>query len=180
MKIRSLAVLYAGAVTSAGLAVNWPDGRVVGAFVLLVTIPWIGLYLIDRFYYHVLLQGAVLQASKIEVVLFAKTGLPSPSATLREFNHRFPVPWTRIKTGGQKVSTFYATPFVVAVFLGFSVYLETHLQLESSPLAWVNENWQGVAFLMAITMAASVVMTFVAIEQDQQRRLNQYSSETEE
>ncbi|GAA5336034.1 hypothetical protein [Thermus hydrothermalis] len=68
MQIRSFAVLVATAVVTAAATLgSREDGlRLMGGLLMSAAIPWIAIYLLDRYYYHILLVGAVSFAEEIE------------------------------------------------------------------------------------------------------------------
>lgn len=172
MKIRSLAVLYAGAVISAALAVSWSSEMAVGFFLLIVTIPWVLLYMMDRMYYHVLLRGTVAQAISIESVLHAKHNLPELTAEVRKANHSVAVVGNRLRTGGAKVALFYGVPASLAMYFSFSLFISAHLRAGGALVEFFNRNWEDVGLAMGLIMGCGAAAMFWAFERVTLKRDN--------
>lgn len=82
IKIRSAAVTVVGAFAAvAGYAIKEGNRGFAGAVVLAALACWISFYLMDRLWYHRLLQSAVRHGEKIEEDL--KASIPNIDLTTR-------------------------------------------------------------------------------------------------
>lgn len=117
MRIRNFAFLIAAAVVGAATSLiprqQLNDFAQIGWLFLGATIPWLSLYILDRYYYHVLLIGAVNYAEKIERE-YPELGLSSSITNLNRKNNVF-----HARTGRSKVSVFYGLPFIALASFGF-------------------------------------------------------------
>ena len=103
-KIRNFYFLFIGAIGA--LSEKLPLLRASPRWeLLLVLVPWVSIYLLDRFYYHPMLRAAVRAAESIEK---NRPGL-SLSTEITAQNHRSQIAGV-VRSGGAKVTLFYALP----------------------------------------------------------------------
>lgn len=109
-RLRSFFFLFLAAAATFGSKTSDPAALGFPEDLLLVT-PALGIYILDRFYYHLLLVGAVHAARRVEVRYPALR----LSEVIREANVSSTILFAR--RGRQKVTLFYAVPIVAAVVL---------------------------------------------------------------
>ncbi|GIW37272.1 MAG: hypothetical protein KatS3mg073_1417 [Meiothermus sp.] len=116
MRIRNFAFLIAAAVVGAATSLaprqQLDDFTQIGWLFIGAIVPWVSLYILDRYYYHVLLIGAVKYAEKIEQE-YPILGL---STSITELNRSNKV--LLASTGRSKVSVFYGLPFIALAAFG--------------------------------------------------------------
>jgi hypothetical protein len=117
-KIRNFAFIFAGATVGVVGSLISQDSNLAGWLLIFACVPWLSLYFIDRFYYHLLLKAAVYVSREIEKEFMQ--GIPQLSTKITEINRRQPlqIPFIMPKTGREKVTTFYALPLITALSLG--------------------------------------------------------------
>jgi hypothetical protein len=116
MRIRNFAFLIAAAVVGAATSLipkqQTNDLTQIGWLFIGAMVPWLSLYILDRYYYHVLLIGAVTYAEEIEV----KYPILGLSSSITKLNRNNSV--LLAKSGRSKVSIFYGLPFIALAAFG--------------------------------------------------------------
>lgn len=129
-QIRNIAFVFAGAVLGVvgaifrlqpktdvpqdtNLLLGAPDS--LGLVLILAAIPLYALYLLDRYYYHVLLIATVTFARTIE----AEFPALAMSSKLRELNRLQPFPLSWASKGRAKITLFYG--LLLGTFVGVGV-----------------------------------------------------------
>ncbi|MBD1921410.1 hypothetical protein H6F77_09945 [Microcoleus sp. FACHB-831] len=122
-RIRNIAFVFAGvAVGGVGTLISKDTGLSVPGYLLIfASIPWVSLYLLDRYYYHLLLMAAVRVSEEIEAKFFSQHNIPPLSQYITKFNRDkpIPIPFINAKTGREKVTFFYALPLMTSLGVGF-------------------------------------------------------------
>lgn len=154
-RIRTLAMLYAGAVISAALAAQWASFEALGLFLMLVNIPWLLLFIFDRYYYHALLRGTVAQVIEMEHELLVENRISALTEPVKQYNHSETI-FGFFSTGGAKISLFYGVPVVISTFFAMGLWLESHLNQGKARWGFLNEHAPEVSLAMALFMAAAV------------------------
>jgi len=88
-----------------------------GLLLIAASMVWIGLFLLDRYYYHMLLVGATKYAKTLEDT-YPDIRL---SGVIEDVNRSTPFPLIRASKGRAKVTVFYSIP--LSIFLGFGIPL---------------------------------------------------------
>ncbi len=91
-----------------------PQLEFVGPLLLVAALVWFMLYLLDRFYYHVLLIGTGQFIQGVERA-YPALGL---STMIRNVNRQQPFPVVLVSSGRKKISVFYAIPLVLLISFG--------------------------------------------------------------
>lgn len=126
-KIRNLAFVFTGATVGIVGFILSKEPKLAGSLLIFASIPWLSLYFLDRYYYHILLIGAVRVARNIESEFMEAQNIPLLSTTVRDINHEYPIPLINAKTGKAKVTTFYAMPLIAALGVGVNLIFKNLL-----------------------------------------------------
>ena len=97
----------------------------LGILLLVAAGIWIGLYFLDRYYYHVLLVGTSKFISDIE----KENPELALAHTIRYVNRLqpLPIPFIHANQGRQKVTVFYGIPLVLLISFGLALLLSSWL-----------------------------------------------------
>lgn len=128
MRIRNLAVTLLGALLGAaalsyreGISVDFPGGRIPMELVVLVVafIVWVAFFLMDLFWYHRLLKGAVIHAQSIEAKYEGLHPELSLSKAIRESSPVHVGKWTI--NSNKKIVIFYSLgkALIIGLFVFF-------------------------------------------------------------
>lgn len=163
-KIRSLAIFLMAAAISSIFALENREVVVIGVVSFLMAIMWFTFYLLDRWYYHILLEATIQWAGEIEDEVFKDHVHGGLSKHVKKRNEQAGL--LKAKTGGQKVAIFYAIPLFLSIGAGAFSILSP-----SSSLV--------VSLALSAFLAASATSHLLVIEILYSRTLAKAKAETE-
>jgi len=132
-RIRNIAFVFTGSIlVFSGAVIRFNQDSeinkiypIIGIILLIACVPWLSLYILDRYYYHILLRGSVKISKEIEEKYFKTLNIPLLSKEIIEINRNHKVLFF-LESGGGKVTLFYGLPMTIMLIIGLSLLGKTN------------------------------------------------------